>query len=190
MIVLPNPPAGGYKTIVVDPPWEYQNNIFQVTSRKFRLTENQYQFLTLEEIRQLPIESLAAQDARLYLWTTQKYLPYSFTLLEDWGFCYRWTFVWHKQNGGLQLKGIPNSDAEFILQGNRGNPRFLDNRDFATVLTAPKSRHSEKPAYFYELLARVTPGPRIDLFARRRHPGFDAWGDQVDDWCQGNLGMG
>ena len=34
--------------------------------------------------------------------------------------------------------------------------------------------------YFYELIRRVARRPRVDIFARRRHEGFDAFGNQVE----------
>ena len=98
---------------------------------------------------------------------------------------------------GPQMPGYPCYNSEFILYGNRckmtspvQSPPFVDTKDFYAAFPAERGRHSEKPSYFYQLLERVTPEPRIDLFARRRHPGFDAWGKEVEDFMQTDLGLG
>ena len=88
------------------------------------------------------------------------------------GFRYRRMLVWHK-NAGVQFPGQPSSNCEFILHAIRGNPEWTDTKQFWTCFSANTGGHSVKPAEFYELLALVTPEPRIDLFDRR-NPVFDA----------------
>ena len=61
-----------------------------------------------------------------------------------------------------------------------GNPQLADRKDFKTLFEGKRRGHSRKPVEFYDLLRRVAPGPRIDLFSREGHEGFDAWGNEVD----------
>ena len=178
-IRLPNPPPGGYAVIVVDPPWPY--SAIGYKNKQLTPIPDQYRLLELTDIAALPIWYLARPDCHLFLWTTQKYLRKSFRIVADWGFEYKRLLVWHKEPQGVQLPGLPDYNCEFILHGTRGKAGFTDVKGFKTCFTARRGRHSEKPAEFYELLTRVTAGPRIDLFARKRHPGFDAWGDEVED---------
>ena len=188
MINLPTLPLGGYATIVVDPPWpvaRHQNYRHYTGVYGNYPIENRYSLLPLAEIKSLPVLELAAEKAFCFIWTTQRFLPAALECLTEWGFQYRFTMVWHKP-AGPQPIGYPCYNAEFIVVGNRGNgldqartPGFLDTKGFSTVFNAPRGRHSEKPGEFYQLLERVTPAPRIDLFARKRHRGFDAWGDEV-----------
>lgn len=187
MIALPDPPPGGYKTIVVDPPWPCHSGWGKSNKgvKSHPEVADRYPLMTEREIKRLPIGDLAADTSHLFLWATQRFLPIAFDILPWYGFRYGFTMVWHKP-GGPQLIGYPAYNCEFVVYGYRGKRvgqahtfGFLDTKEFPACFNAPRGKHSEKPAEFYELLRRVTPGPRIDLFARRRHPGFDAWGNEV-----------
>ena len=188
MIILPNPPPGGYKTIVVDPPWPCHVSWGKAADKGVQAhtqVADRYPLMSVKEITRLPMSWLTADTAHLFVWATQRFLPDALNILPWWGFRYGFTMTWHNP-GGPQNIGYPMYNAEFVVYGHRGKrcgkantPGFLDTKDFPVCFNAPRGRHSEKPAEFYELIERVTPGPRIDLFARKRHPGFDAWGDEV-----------
>ena len=177
MINLPYPPLGGYSVIVIDPPWPYARIGYK--NKQLTPIPDCYPLMDLSDIAALPIAGLAAEHCHLFLWATQKHLRRAFTLIEDWGFTYRRMMVWHKEPQGVQLPGLPDYNCEFILHGSRGRPQWEDVKKFKLCFTARRGRHSEKPAEFYQLLERVTPPPRIDLFARKRHRGFDAWDNEV-----------
>ena len=95
-----------------------------------------------------------------------------------WGLRYRSLFVWDK-GAGVQMPGLPCSSAEFAVCASLGKPQFLQTKAFRTCNRWPRQRNSEKPEGFYELLRRVTPAPRIDVFSRRVIAGFDRWGDEA-----------
>ena len=177
MLNFPQTPLGGYSVIVVDPPWPYSRIGYK--NKQLTPIPDNYRLMTLPEITGLPVKDLAGKDCHLFLWATQKHLRQAFTIVADWGFDYRRLLVWHKEPQGVQLPGLPDYNCEFILHGVRGRPQWTDVKKFKLCFSAKRGRHSVKPKEFYELLARVTPEPRIDLFARRRHPGFDAWGDEL-----------
>jgi N6-adenosine-specific RNA methylase IME4 len=40
--------------------------------------------------------------------------------------------------------------------------------------------HSAKPSEFFEMVEAVSPAPRLELFARPRREGWDAWGNEVE----------
>ena len=172
--IQPPHPAGVYTTVVIDPPWP-------MVKIEREVRENQagfdYPTMSLDEIAALPIPGLLAPDAFVLLWTTQKFLPHAFGLLEGWGLGYRWTMVWHKP-GGYQAYNYPQFNAEFVAVGARGNPRLKDAKAFNTLFGAPRGAHSEKPQAFYDLVGR-TLGPGLDMFARQARDGWTGWGNEA-----------
>lgn len=163
---------GRYATVVVDPPWP----LGKMGLRKYA-SELPYRTMTMDDIRDLPIESLLLDDSLVFLFTVNKYIGDAIAMLDRWGAPYSYTMTWVK-NGGSQYPNTPCFNAEFIVVGRRGSPRYLDTKSFKTANYWPREAHSVKPQGFYNLLSRVTPAPRLDVFARRRIHGFDGWGDQ------------
>src|SRR3712207_5608843 len=64
-IVLPVA-AGGFRTILVDPPWRFQNRTGKVAPEHRRL--DRYDTMTLDDICAMPVAGSAADNAHLYLW--------------------------------------------------------------------------------------------------------------------------
>ncbi len=169
----PPPPEGRYDAIVVDPPWPVQ--IIQREVRPNQISMP-YPIMTIQEIEEIEIP--ANDSCHLFLWTTHKWLPSSFAILSSWTFKYVCTFTWHKP-GGFQPVGLPQYNCEFILYARRGTPVFRDTKNFPVCFEAPRGRHSEKPDYFYEMVARVTGESRLNMFARKEREGFKGWGEEL-----------
>ncbi len=167
--------SGEYRTIVVDPPWPMTKILRDVRPNQ---ADFDYPVMALSEIEAMPIKSVACSDAHLYFWTTQRFLPGAIRILEIWGFTYVFTMVWRK-SGGFQPIGLPQYNCEFILFGRKGGLPFLDTKQFPTCFEGARREHSRKPAEFYELVKRVSPGPRLDCFSREVHDGFDSWGNET-----------
>jgi len=121
--------ARSYGTIVADPPWIYGSDAYannpkpgEVRTKAIR-KPLPYPEMTLAQIRALPVSSMAATDCRLWMWTTNRYLPAAFGVMEAWGFEYRQTIVWHKTGNPSPFGGsVAPNHAEYILVGVRGNP--------------------------------------------------------------------
>ena len=165
------PPKGKYRTIVIDPPWDMER--IQMENRTFDKESFDYPTMSLDEIKDFKLP--AHEECHLWLWTTQKYLRPSFDLLDAWDFTYLATFVWHK-NGGFQPVGLPQFNCEFVLLARKGGQPFIETKQFFTCFNAPRREHSRKPDEFYDVVKRVCPEPRIDIFSREDRDGYDVWG--------------
>lgn len=172
-----------YQTIVADPPWHYEQFApSQWKDREWRLPKP-YASMPAEDIAGLPIRSLADVDCRLFLWATNRYLPTAITVLGRWGFQYRQLIVWKKTGNPLPLLAhIAPSHAEYLLVGTFGSPKRLGGFP-SNVIEAPKGAsagsHSRKPDVFIDLIEQVSPGPYLELFARRQRLGWDTWGNEA-----------
>ena len=165
-------PKGQHDVVVMDPPWPMDKILRDCSPDQAAID-----YPTMTEGELAAIDVPAAVDCHLFLWTTQRFLPMALRLLAHWGFKYVLTMVWHKP-GGFQPFGLPQYNCEFILYGRKGTPTFIDTKAFPVCFTAPRGKHSEKPAKFYETIARVTSGKRIDMFSRRKIAGFKPWGNE------------
>ena len=141
--------------------------------------------MSLDAIKALPVAELAAPDAHLYLWTTNGYLPHAFDILRAWGFSYSTTLVWAKTPfGGGGLGGAWRITTEFLLFARRGSlpakteiigTWWHEKRPYE----GGYPKHSAKPASFQDRIEQVSPGPYLELFARRQRLGWDTWGDEA-----------
>ena len=175
-------PCSAFRCIVADPPWEYPEGFPSQTTvngewQPVEIKPLPYPSMTVEEICALPVTKLADKDCRLWLWTTNRYLPAAFRVMESWGFEYRQTLVWHKLDGNTGGSVAPNS-AEFLLVGVRGKPG-CKKRMKSSVLGLAHQRHSQKPKEWQYLIEQVDDGPRLEMFARRKRPGWHVWGNEL-----------
>ncbi len=240
-----------YRTIVADPPWpigQFPPNFGYGSGKAVP-----YATMTLPEIAALPVASLAAPEAHLYLWTTAGFLRDAYGIAEAWGFEPMYPLVWCKPPYGEGLGGKFASNVEFALfcRERHGAARFTSfladaanhagltardvNREMGTSDMAgwwlsrlpsraripttdqwqqlkdllgfddrydadvravnehrgdglrcdtrwwlwPRGKHSQKPDAFLDVVERVSPAPRIELFARRQRLGWDTWGNEA-----------
>jgi N6-adenosine-specific RNA methylase IME4 len=185
-----------YRTIVADPPWPYPEGFARLGTNHRKKDgskrtieergaitkiELPYGSMQLAEIAVLPIPALAEDDARLFLWTTMRYLPDAVDMTRQWGFTYKQMLVWDKTPWFQPVGGsvAPNA-AEFLLVATRGTPP-RSGRWPTSVIRARKARttHSRKPDAFCDLVEAVSPGPYLEMFARRQRLGWDTWGDEA-----------
>lgn len=124
------------------------------------------------------IRTSALDDCHIYLWVTHKYLPAGLGLLNAWGFNYQCVMTWRKNVGITPFSWM--YDTEHVLFGRCGNLP-LDRLGLRLSFEAPVQGHSVKPDAFYERVARASPGPRVDMFARSHRDGFTSWGNEVAD---------
>jgi N6-adenosine-specific RNA methylase IME4 len=175
-----------FPTILVDPPWQFQNKTGKVAPEHRRLSR--YGTMSLEEIIELPLREIAAPTAHLYLWVPNALLPLGLRVLEEWGFTYKSNIIWHKvrKDGGSDGRGVGfyfRNVTEMILFGVRGkNARTLaPGRRQVNYLATRKREHSRKPDEQYPIIEACSPGPYLELFARGTRPGWTIWGRQANE---------
>lgn len=179
--------AKRFKTLLADPPWQFQNRTGKVAPEHRRLSR--YGTMAFEEIAALPVSRLADETAHLYLWVPNALLPEGLNVMKAWGFVYKTNIIWHKvrKDGGPDGRGVGfyfRNTTEIVLFGVRGkNFRTLSpGRRQVNIIKAQKREHSRKPDELYEIIEDCSPGPYLELFARGARPGWKAWGNQVDDY--------
>jgi N6-adenosine-specific RNA methylase IME4 len=173
-----------YATIVVDPPWPYERARYRFAWRPGApsggdLEFIRYPIMRLHEIAALPVRDLAAEDAHLYLWSTQRFFIDAHAIAESWGFSVSKVLTWCKPPTGFALGGTYGSASEFALFCRRGHlaAKAKVPRDWFVWPRA--GGHSAKPEAFLDMVETVSPGPYLELFARRQRLGWDTWGDEA-----------
>lgn len=183
-----------YRVVVADPPWQYQKNPGAKGGGQGAngIAEREYSTMTNEEISTLPVASLVAPDAHLFLWMTNPGIyggRFSTVtprdIAESWGFQYKTTLTWVKtaQSGEPIRSGMGwffRGCTEHIMYATRGAAGIAPARREPNVIMAPRGRHSQKPEEFMQMVERVVDGPYLELFARERRPGWDAWGLEIE----------
>jgi N6-adenosine-specific RNA methylase IME4 len=200
-------PRGYYRAIAVDPPLRFVSyTALQVANWKSRRdVDKHYRTMSCAEIAELPVGELAAHDAHLFLWATGPNLPKAFELIEAWGFRYSAiAFIWIKLRPGfdpLQFRLLPLAEsdlhvglglttrhnAEICLLARRGNAR-RNSKAVREVILSPVREHSRKPDEFFRRVEAYCDGPYLELFARERRAGWDAWGDEISRFNRSDSG--
>lgn len=180
--------VGKFSTILIDPPWRFQNRTGKVAPEHRRL--HRYPTMSFEQIANLPVEKYATEKSHLYMWCPNALLPDALAIMEAWGFTYKTNLVWYKvrKDGGPDGRGVGfyfRNVTELLLFGTRGSMRTLaPGRRQVNIFLSRKEEHSKKPKGFYRLIEECSPGPYLELFARERTPLWHQWGDQVDSYAQ------
>ena len=167
-----------YNTILIDPPWKQSMAGQYDSTRHSRAASLPYPTLDLNTIYALPIERLAEVRCHLWLWTTNQFIHAGFHALQAWGFTYLAPVHWIKPSG---LGNYFIHRSQTLLFGYYQKCHFTQARYIANLIEASARRHSQKPSVSYELIEAVSPGPRVELFAREARAGWDVWGNEVEN---------
>lgn len=187
-----------YQTILADPPWPEHGG-----GKSKRGADRHYPLMSVREIAALPVRELAADDAHLWLWATGNFLAHAIDCGRAWGFRYVNFRPWVKADAvraraladeehpdayiEIQTLARPQNpglgqymrcDAEILLLFVRGKLPLPSYKPRQTIY-APRGKHSAKPLIVHEQIERMSPGPRIELFARQKHEGWHAWGNEA-----------
>jgi ParB/RepB/Spo0J family partition protein len=176
---IPLPP-GKYNIIYADPPWQYWEGGEKNQSKH-------YPTMTIEEIKNLPVQDLSADNCILFLWATSPMLPEAIEVMKAWGFSYSTVgFVWVKslKDGTGFAFGLgqwTRTNAEYCLIGTKGHIERKD-ASIPQIVYAPREEHSKKPDIVRNLIVKLVGDlPRIELFARQKTEGWAVWGNEINE---------
>ena len=176
-----------FSTVLADPPWQFKNRTGKMAPEHKRL--KRYPTLTLQQIKDLPVEAIVNDTAHLYLWVPNALLAEGLQVMDHWGFQYKTNLIWYKirKDGGPDRRGVGfyfRNVTEIILFGVRGKKaRTLQpGRSQENIISSRKREHSRKPDEQYELIEKCSWGPFIELFARGPKEGWFTWGNQADEY--------
>lgn len=172
-----------FGTILADPPWQFMNRTGKMAPEHRRLLR--YPTMELEDILSLPVSDLSLLQSHLYLWVPNALLAEGLQVMSQWGFTYKTNLVWYKvrKDGGPDGRGVGfyfRNVTELILFGTKGSLRTLQpGRRQVNIISTRKREHSRKPDELYDVVERCSPGPYLELFARRLRPKWKHWGNEV-----------
>ena len=180
-----------YEIIYADPPWYYYGN-----PDKPQAAGKHYNLMTTQEIAALPVQTIAAKPSVVLVWSTASKIKDAITVIESWGFYFRGVHqVWVKTTKAGKIihgQGVRPSaikpTAEYLLWGatskqGRPLPILSEKLPHVVLSSRPGGIHSKKPAIFRDMISELWGDwrPRIELFAREKAEGWDAWGDELED---------
>jgi len=176
-----------FGTILIDPPWRFNNRTGKVGPEHKRL--HRYETMSFEEIKALPIDKLSLPQSHLYLWCPNALLLEALNIMKTWGFTYKTNIVWYKirKDGGPDGRGVGfyfRNVTELLLFGVKGKLRTNRPWNVVNIIITRKHEHSRKPDEVYEIIERSSPRPYLELFARQRVKGWEQLGNEVDTYEQ------
>ena len=176
MIPFPNKK---YNIIYSDPAWSYTGNMMNSSAT------DHYKTMSLQDICNLPVKKIADDNCILFMWVTLPKLNQFMDVIKSWGFEYKSTaFVWVKKNKisnsfFMGLGRWTRANPEICVLATKGKISRRSNK-VRQLQIFPIEQHSKKPDEFRNLIIELCGDlPRIELFARQKTPGWDAWGNEV-----------
>jgi N6-adenosine-specific RNA methylase IME4 len=180
-----------YQVVLADPPWRFKPMGSEPDSvpDKYlgRQAEAHYDTMSLDDIKNLPVKDISDRKSSvLFMWITSPFLEHALAVMNAWGFSYKTVaFCWAKRNyantGWASGMGwYTLSQVELCILGTRGKTLPRVSRSVRQLITAPRSRHSEKPADAHDRVNQMYGAVRrVELFARQAKPGWDVWGNEL-----------
>ena len=184
-----------YACTAMDPPW-----LERGAGKVKRGADRHYPLMPVDEVLRVVLASGAwrpAKDAHLWVWVTDNFLPDGLWLVQQLGFRFVRTFQWVKvldepagddselaseddEQLQLGLGQYARGSHETLLFSVRGHlPVPPPERRPRSVILAKRGRHSAKPEKAFRVMEQVSPGPRLEMFARTARDGWSAWGNEV-----------
>ena len=183
-----------FRTILADPPWHTTDAGASARPRSWKMIANStpnrdeeeqlYPTMKYRELEAMPVESLAAPQAHLWMWSMNGTVEQAYRLIRAWGFNPMFPMTWcktgEKGNPVFGMGVYVRMNTEQLIFATRGTPAIMPAVPWmGSFFFAPRSTHSRKPDKQYEIIEQVSDGPRIELFARRPREGWTSWGNEL-----------
>jgi N6-adenosine-specific RNA methylase IME4 len=176
-------PNKKYQIIYADPPWSY--NVWTGKNKYGGTASSHYTTMSKDDIVALPVNEISDKDCILFLWVTPPCLNEGIELCKSWGFSYKTVgFCWCKRNKIAQswffgMGHWTRANVELCLIATKGKPHRVA-KNVHQIIDTPIQKHSQKPALVRDRIVQLMGDlPRIELFAREKIIGWDAWGNEV-----------
>ena len=175
-----------YKIIYADPPWPItfgrRTKTIHSTWDTHLTRSEYYKKMTIDQIKCLPVQQISDKDCVLYIWVINKYIEKSYDVARSWGFKPSCLLTWVKKPMGIGLGGAFCQTTEHILYCRKGNPLTIKRSDTCWFPFKRQNKHSQKPKEFRDIITSVHGDvPRVELFARQATPGWDIWGNELEN---------
>lgn len=183
-----------YKVVVADPPWPFDDKL----PGPKRGAESHYRVLKVPDIARFLAtdvrEKISERSAILFLWCVPAMAREALQVCEGWGFAPKSEIVWVKVGKGVTHPAVVGGAGlafgmgryvrmthERCIIAARGKAlHLIQDHAVRSVFFAEVGRHSEKPEVFFDLVEKLVPGgPYLELFARRRRPGWTCLGNEL-----------
>lgn len=172
-----------YSIIYADPPWQFKNK--HTGGSMNSGAEQQYPTMTIEDICLLPVNSITADNAFLFMWWIASMSKEALDVVEAWGFKLKTmtAFTWVKQTVNdkdfFGMGFYTRQQAENCLIAVKGKPK-VQNHSVRQLIKSTIRKHSKKPDETRDRIVTLCGDlPRIELFARNIYNGWDCWGNEV-----------
>ena len=181
MISFPNKK---YSIIYADPPWQYKRN----GNHSY---ESQYNVMSLENIKNLPVNKISEDNSHLYMWVTNPFISEGLEVCKSWGFEYKTLITWVKTyKDGSPIMGMGyyfRGATEHIIFGVKGK-KLCNNRNTNNLFFGLQIKHSRKPDFVNYLIVKCSGNlSRIELFAREESFGWDCWGNDTNKFSKNSI---
>jgi len=166
-------PTGPFRVISADPPWTYEKRDEDASHRG----TTEYKCMSIKDICDLDVGAVAHEDCILWLWTTNAHMHEAYHVIDAWGFTPKTILTWVKNKMGLGdwLRG----KTEHCILAVRGRP-VVNLTNQTTELKGDVREHSRKPIEFYELVEKLCPGSKLEMFCRENREGWTVWGSETE----------
>ncbi len=168
-----------YRVVAADPPWRFGDKL----PGPGRGAAKHYETMRVEDICALRLPPIAS-DALLFLWRVSAMVEEAARVARAWGFRPVSEIVWVKTGASgdvrMGMGRYTRQSHEVCMIAARGRAASLiKDHAVRSVFMAPRAQHSAKPDAFFELVERLTDGPRLEIFARRERAGWTTVGTEL-----------